>query len=96
MERGATATWSGTWAFDIREPVASKEGYDRAQIAGSVALEEGYPGCPSCEQTGLATCGACHKASCWGGADEMHTCPWCHETSRIGGDITELQAGTDR
>jgi hypothetical protein len=94
-ERSEGTSWSGTWAFALRESAAEREGYSQS-IEGSLSMDAAYPGCPSCMRGGLAVCGSCGGASCWGGELGEHPCPWCGTRSRVEGEITRLRAGGDR
>lgn len=91
--------WKRTWAFKIDEERAHNEGYDKESTNGTFDPVEGYPGCPYCHSTGLATCG-CGKVFCFKdeeGNDSTSstlTCPWCGETATYEeADRLDLQGG---
>ena len=88
------ASWSAAWAFALRESAAAREGYGQS-VEGGLSMDAGYPGCPSCERGGLAVCGSCGGASCWGGEPER-SCPWCGTRFRVDRPITHMRAGGDR
>ncbi len=73
--------WYRTWAFEISEKNASKEGYDKEPIRGNLNATEEYPGCPYCGAVGFVQCSKCEKISCWKGETEM-VCPWCGGTMK--------------
>lgn len=93
-ERGRNK-WFADWAFQMKETVARKEGYDRNTISGKLRFGEEYPGCPHCENKRLVKCG-CGQVSCWDGKDGPVTCPWCGSTGEVTGTIDSLHAGGDR
>lgn len=95
LERGPDNRWLATWSFALKESLAKREGYDKAQISGSFSLEPSYPGCPHCQGHGFFKCG-CGKVACWNGESRTVTCPWCGQTGELGGEIDSLDAGTDR
>ena len=79
--------WHFTWAFKINEAIAKREGYDKANIKGSLTeTDDEYPGCPYCGGKGL-THRSCGNLCCNDGSDYF-TCPWC-------GDSGALSTGWD-
>ena len=96
IERKPNNQWLATWAFAIKEGIAKKEGYDKSQINGSFALEATYPGCPHCQGHGFFKCGGCGQVACWNGESRSVTCPCCGQSSELSGELSSLDAGTDR
>lgn len=86
--------WCYTWAFPIKESIASKEGYGSTKISGSFFQGEDFNGCPYCGNTGYVRCGQCHKLTCWNGSEDFH-CQWCGAEGKVSGTISELDAGQD-
>ncbi len=96
LERVSLSNWAVTWAFAIKEQAAKKEGYDQTRVMGSMSMAEAFPGCPHCRAKAFFKCGACGKLGCWNGEDRTVTCPWCNTKTPLTGEITSLDAGTDR
>ena len=71
--------WWRTWAFEINDRRAAKEGYDSTTIEGNLYATNEYPGCPYCGSKTVFHC-TCGKLSCGGRIGEKHTCPWCGVT----------------
>lgn len=95
IEDRSRNNWHVNWAFPVPATVASREGYDRAEVTGSFSIDEGeYPGCPSCGRTALVQCG-CEKMGCWDGQASVYRCPWCSTQGTVGGTITNIKAGGD-
>lgn len=83
IQKDTANTWLLTWAFEIAEELASKEGFDsESNIVGNFVTTGEYPGCPSCGAKDFFTCGACGKITCWGG-NSFTTCAWCGNSSEI-------------
>jgi hypothetical protein len=95
IEEKAPAQWSADWAFRISERQAGKEGYDHSAIRGAFEIDDAYPGCPHCPNTGFFRC-RCGKVGCWDLTTRQVTCPWCNGKVLLGGSITNLEAGSDR
>ena len=96
LEERRRHDWFVTWAFSLPPAVAGREGYDRAEVSGSFALDEQeYPECPGCGQRGLSLCGSCDKVSCWNPAQSTVRCPWCGLEGTVEGQISSLRAGGD-
>ncbi len=95
FERCGEALWLATWAFALNETAARREGYDRSEISGTIRLDSGYPGCPHCARKMVMCCGSCRKVSCWDGASEIVTCPWCRNRLKVAGEITSLESRND-
>ena len=75
--------WLLTWAFDIDERIAAKEGFEsQSTLKGSFITTDEYPGCPHCGARSFFTCGKCGKITCWDCSD-ITTCAWCGNTSKI-------------
>lgn len=96
FERTEDACWRYTWAFEINPKVAKREGYDSANISGSIVPSDDYPGCPHCGRKYFMVC-SCGKLNCNiindGGTA---TCNWCGSTGTISGyDGTGFTAGGD-
>jgi len=69
--------WVRTWAFQISEAQATREGFDKAKITGSLKASPDFPGCPYCGSRGLLLC-ACGRASCYDGKSWSPFCYWCN------------------
>ena len=69
--------WFRTWAFEIDDAKAKREGFDRNTITGSFATDPDYPGCPYCKKHGFVRCN-CGKISCYDSANESAHCYWCN------------------
>jgi TerY-like protein len=95
FERKAANQWVATWSFAVKDSVAKREGYEKAEMSGSFTLGDGFPGCPHCSAHGFFHCG-CGKLGCWNGESRTVTCPWCAQHGELGGEITSLDGGTDR
>lgn len=75
--------WLITWAFEIDEKIASKEGFGSASsMKASLVFSGDYPGCPHCGANSMFTCGKCGQVSCWDG-NEMTTCAWCGNKTKV-------------
>jgi hypothetical protein len=101
LEEKISSQWVADWAFPIKESTATKEGYDKSEIAGSFLLDETYPGCPYCKRSNFCLCGGglfsqCGKVGCSDGEDTIYICPWCSNKGKISGHIERLNAGNDR
>ena len=95
FERSGEVRWSATWAFALNERAASREGYDRSEISGTIELGPSYPGCPHCAKSAIVRCGTCGKVSCWNGETRVVTCPWCKNRAELAGAITKLSTRND-
>ena len=95
MEEGGVGHWDATWAFQLREDVAKREGYESRTLKGSFGFAPGYPGCPYCEAESSYVCG-CGILVCWNGVDRLVTCPSCRSTGELSGVATVVRAGGDR
>lgn len=71
--------WWRTWAFEIDDCRAAREGFDTNTIVGNLYATDEYPGCPYCGDRNIFYC-SCGKISCGGITGEKHTCPWCGNT----------------
>jgi hypothetical protein len=97
LERAGPETWQMTWAFAIKETVAKKEGYDCVVLEGSFDVSESYPGCPHCGAGSIFRCSDdCGVVGCWDGRSRQVRCPGCGQMIELGGDLTSLDAGSDR
>ena len=94
MEEMQRNVWSANWAFGLTEGTAKREGYGKSEIAGSFGIADNYPGCPTCQDTGLLKC-ACGRVSCYDGTSKTLICPWCNKQGNVGGNIDRLTSGTD-
>lgn len=95
FERRAANEWSATWSFGIKEYVAKKEGYEKAEITGTFVFDDAFPGCPHCSARSFFRC-ECGKLACWNGESPNFTCPWCGQSGELSGEVTSLDGGTDR
>jgi hypothetical protein len=68
--------WKKTWAYEIDDSNAKREGYDKTTITGSLKNAEGYPGCPYCGNEGVYQC-SCGKLSCDDFVSKSVHCYWC-------------------
>ena len=75
-----TNMWQYTWAFEMKESVAKREGYDNTEITGGISPSEEYPGCPYCGAYYFTICGTCHHLNCNNDSDKMFRCGWCGDT----------------
>jgi hypothetical protein len=87
-------SWMANWAFAINAEAAKREGYNKTTIRGEFAIDADYPGCPYCSAPGFFKCN-CGRIGCWNNSETV-TCPWCHQSNRISGQIDSLEAGADR
>jgi hypothetical protein len=94
FEQTGQRRWNATWAFAVGEQSASREGYDRGEIAGQFGFGPEYPGCPHCGNSGVMKC-HCGNVSCYDGGNTAK-CGWCKKSARISGIIDSLGAGSDR
>jgi hypothetical protein len=73
--------WVSTWAFAIDDARASREGFDKVKIEGTLQPVGNFPGCPRCGAEGLMQC-ACGHMICHDEDREAKAnpvCPWCKE-----------------
>lgn len=96
VARGGEGRWLLTWAFPLREAVAGREGYGRAEITGRFDFAPEYPGCPHCGDASFVRCGGCGEIACWDSLRRAVTCPWCGATTRIEGTVDRLGTAGDR
>ena len=96
FEKEATK-WKYTWAFPIKkESSATREGYGKYTIKGSLVLGDEYPGCPYCGAKAFIVC-ECGKLNCNNGETGLFTCEWCGLTGTIGEYKGEgFKSGDDR
>ena len=64
------------WAFKISREGASREGFDKKKVHGSIQYDANYNGCPYCGAKGFFQCAECGKTTCWNGESET-VCEWC-------------------
>lgn len=96
FEEKGRGQWLADWAFPVKERLAKKEGYDRAEIKGSIRLDDEYPGCPYCKNTSVVYCPECGKVSCYDIRAGVSTCGWCGSRGQVGGGgVTNLTGGDD-
>lgn len=69
--------WKYDWAFKINVGRAKSEGYDSADIKGTIYPDPEYPGCPYCKAKTFVVCGACGKLNCNNSTGNIFTCEWC-------------------
>jgi hypothetical protein len=98
LEEKLSGQWVADWTFRMKAATAQREGYDQSRISGSFDIDDAYPGCPYCQDSGFVLCNGslfshCSKVSC--GSGSTHTCPWCNQTAKIGGKIQSLNTEQD-
>jgi hypothetical protein len=87
--------WESDWAFKIKAKTANREGYDKAQISGSITLAEDYPGCRYCNAKGLLLC-SCGTLICNDGSQSRYRCSKCGITGTVSNErVSNLAAQTD-
>ena len=69
--------WWRTWAFEIDDRRAKREGYDVTPVLGNLNCTEEFPGCPHCGSYSFVQCGRCKRLSCWNEESSM-MCLWCN------------------
>lgn len=94
-EEKSNQKWDVDWAFPITEKRAKSEKYIGNTIEGSFIFTEMYPGCPTCGNSGIFSCGTCGKITCWDGSKQV-ICAHCGASSIIMGTISQLETGGDR
>lgn len=96
FEEQGQGRWIADWAFQVRDNLAKKEGYDQGDIKGSFGFDSEYPGCPYCKNIGLIHCPRCGKESCYDDHSSTARCGWCGFSGPIGeGSVGGMQAGGD-
>ena len=95
FEEKSQGQWACDWAFAVKDATASKEGYDRGEIAGAFGFDSTYLGCPHCRAPTFFKCG-CGKVGCWDGERQTVTCPWCEVRIELSGQIESLGVKRDR
>src|SRR4051794_9320875 len=95
LEETSPSMWAYTWAFQISERKAGREGYTQNQINGNFFFAADYPGCPYCENGSSLIICSCSKASCYDGESMQIKCPWCKSIGQVSGIATRLTAGND-
>ena len=75
--------WWRTWAFEVDERRAAKEGYQATAVEGNLYALDSYPGCPYCGAKEFVRCGTCGRLTCWNQEDK-YVCAWCGNS----GDVT--------
>ena len=96
FEEITSKNWSGTWAFQIKEGRAQREGYGQNQITGTFLFDSAYPGCPECQDASTLVICSCNKVSCWDGETRNFICPWCESAGKITGVANRLFVNNDR
>lgn len=86
--------WAATWAFKIKAGAAEREGYTSTRIRGVEMDEERYPGCPYCSAKGFWKC-SCGAVHCWSQNYVKVKCSQCGARGTLGGDVEDLQAGSN-
>jgi hypothetical protein len=87
--------WACDWAFKIKAKTASKEGYDRTYISGTITIAEDYPGCRYCLAKGLLLC-SCGILICHDGSKKRYRCPKCGVTGSVSNEsVSNLTAQND-
>lgn len=81
----ADGGWKYTWAFEMKESSAKREGYDNTQIMGNIYPDDNYPGCPYCGTRYFVVCGNCQHLNCNINTGETFTCDWCGNIGTLGG-----------
>ena len=79
------ADWKYTWAFEMEESSAKREGYDNTEIMGNIYPDKEYPGCPWCGARAFVVCGRCHNLNCNVSAGGAFKCEWCGMVGELGG-----------
>ena len=64
------------WGFRISRESASREGFDKKKVHGSIQYDVNYKGCPYCGSKSFYICGKCGTVVCYHGEKEV-TCPVC-------------------
>lgn len=82
------------WAFKIKKEQASREGYDKKHVCGSVTFDADFNGCPYCEAKQFYICHNCGKVVCYHNESYI-VCPHCNESADCIGavDTVELSGG---
>ena len=75
--------WDCTWAFEIREAAAKREGYDTTALKGSLGRTDAYNGCPWCGAKAFVVCSNCQHLCCNVASGNMFTCEWCGTTGEL-------------
>lgn len=97
FQRDGSSSWKYTWAFEMNESSAKREGYNDTQIMGNIDPDESYPGCPYCKTKYFVICGACQHLNCNIGTGNLFTCEWCGNTGMLGGFYGDgIASGGDR
>jgi hypothetical protein len=99
FEKTGVGTWQYTWAFPIKESTAQREGYNAANLTGSIEPTADYPGCPYCGAQYFVVC-PCGKLNCNVAAENIlgrqFTCEWCGLSGQISAYGGEgIQTGRD-
>ena len=82
------------WAFKIKKEQASREGYDKKHVYGSVIHDSNFNGCPYCGSFQFYFCHHCGNVSCYHN-EKRFKCPHCNEIGYNIGvvDTVELSGG---
>lgn len=65
------------WAFQLKEGVAKREGFENNKVRGNIVVSPEYPGCPHCEAQTWFQCGQCGRFVCMEGEETVVKCPDC-------------------
>ena len=98
FEEITSNTWAATWAFEIKNNSAHREGYDNNMISGDLGNDENYPGCPFCKSTALVLCSCGRLSDDDVPEGEYTTCEWCGRSDQvvINTEGWNIKSSTDR
>ena len=82
------------WAFKIKKEQASREGYDKKQVSGSVTFDAEFNGCPYCEAKQFYICYHCGKVVCYHNETYI-VCPHCGESADCIGTVDTVELSGD-
>lgn len=89
--------WKYTWAFEMNESSAKREGYNDTQLMGAIEPDVEYPGCPYCGTSYFVVCGRCQHLNCSVSTSNIFTCEWCGLSGTLGGFCGDgIASGGDR
>lgn len=95
LEEKARNHWVADWAFQVKDCIAAKEGYDKTRVDGQFEFSQQFPGCPYCESHSFVLC-ECQTLLCYESRDRCFKCPKCGLEGIVGNDVvTSLSASED-